>query len=145
MIKRNREWQIVSHIFRSHWSPGCAQQRKAKRNNLEGGRWDFAPVSFRVMMFEIFLLYSVGSSRSLSLRFTVTLVSTQTTLHEKNEWIHVRSTTSSFTAREKSLYQKWLLFTFSASLAIKPVKPIFFFSMDVNRIKIISKNDSSLR
>ena len=68
MIKRNREWQIVSQVFRSRPSPGGAQQRKAKRNSLRGGRWDFAPVSFRVMMFEIFLLYSVGSSRSLSFK-----------------------------------------------------------------------------
>lgn len=62
------------------------EQRKAtgqfETKQLRRGTMGFAPVSFRVMMFEIFLLYSIGSSRSFSQRYTVTLVSTQSTLQK---------------------------------------------------------------
>lgn len=64
MIKINKKWQIVSSVFCSYWSFHLIyhmnkEKQQFETKQLRKGMMGFAPVRFRVMMFEIFLLIAL--------------------------------------------------------------------------------------
>lgn len=140
MTQINSEWQIVSYVFflsvavrffpfalgvnKEKWQK---KTRNTKRLR-EGGWWDFAPVSFRVMMFEIFFAYLQASvllvSSHVKIYSNISVHTVPLSNVTKNQWLYIRNNDRRLrSSREQTfLPPKMIVFTLRP---LNPWRPVF--------------------